>query len=510
DVTILIRDRKIEALTEFPNANPPINSPPRSSHDWDHPSAQISKQQPITPKDRNRLSMLRQDPSVASLLDTYDNNGRLDSTSLSNTPSAAEKECLVVLSPNAVARPFASCSVTRKRGTSPAPRKVISRIRRFADCPVPTSSFHLETLQDTVSNGPFHENKPEISLSDSPHTVDVNTPPVISSMEVELSYTSDDNPASAPKHTTESELRPAAEVFGFLLEKRRPRSMSMNREFPSIAPPSARPGTSNAPLNSKQSPSDSNNLRPGEVPAVTDTPSTVGSILMDPPHTAILERTRTPVVHGRLHEGSRTGQATATAVATGESRIPHDRRSLQIPSGSQKPTCEAHLSPKSPIEPVKRTLASTSSDDALHLAINAGGRQSGVPPKRDVPLPPRNMYRRSVSYGSRGVIPESKDAGLEVMGMAHVKGLKSNAGNMWNITNTAEDAGIMYSPGNPKFRLLMTPSHERALRLSYPSPASSSELSPVGQRMMAELRKQRQTRSERKKDRFAEAAIMQV
>jgi hypothetical protein len=53
------------------------------------------------------------------------------------------------------------------------------------------------------------------------------------------------------------------------------------------------------------------------------------------------------------------------------------------------------------------------------------------------------MHRRSVSYGSRGVIPESKDAGLEAMRVAHVKGLKSNVGNKENITSTAEDAGIM-------------------------------------------------------------------
>ena len=36
--------------------------------------------------------MLRQDPSVASLLDIYDNEGRLDRNAFSNTPSANEKE----------------------------------------------------------------------------------------------------------------------------------------------------------------------------------------------------------------------------------------------------------------------------------------------------------------------------------------------------------------------------------------------------------------------------------
>ena len=52
----------------------------------------------------------------------------------------------------------------------------------------------------------------------------------------------------------------------------------------------------------------------------------------------------------------------------------------------------------------------------------------------------------------------------------------------------------------------MTPSRERALLSSYPSPASSTELSPLGQKMMADLRKQRQVRGERRRSRLAEAA----
>lgn len=87
--TVTIRDRKVEALTEFPNANPPLDTP---THPSDDRSGEISNLQPVTPKDKNRLHMLRQDPSVASLLDMYDNKGCLDSKVFSNTPSATEKE----------------------------------------------------------------------------------------------------------------------------------------------------------------------------------------------------------------------------------------------------------------------------------------------------------------------------------------------------------------------------------------------------------------------------------
>jgi hypothetical protein len=87
--TVTIRDRKVEALTEFPNANPPLDTPTQELADS---SRKIWRSDPITPKDQNRLHVLRQDPSVASLLDMYDNQGRLDNKAFSNTPSANEKK----------------------------------------------------------------------------------------------------------------------------------------------------------------------------------------------------------------------------------------------------------------------------------------------------------------------------------------------------------------------------------------------------------------------------------
>ena len=90
--TVTIRDRKVEALTVFPNANPPLETPTRPSHDRTDSSGQVPELSPVTPKDQNRLRVLRQDPSVASLLNMYDNHGHLDSKAFSNTPTAHEKE----------------------------------------------------------------------------------------------------------------------------------------------------------------------------------------------------------------------------------------------------------------------------------------------------------------------------------------------------------------------------------------------------------------------------------
>jgi hypothetical protein len=392
------------------------------------------------------------------------------------------------------------------------------------------------------SNSASRESNSDTTLSDGPLTVDSDPHPSIPSVAVQPSYTSDDNPALPPKHTTESELRPAAEVFGFLLEKRRSRRLiSINRDLPlsatapwdfnsSINHVHDAPAT---PLNAKHSQSHLNDLRPAEVPASADTPSTVGSILVDPPHmAAILNHTRIPILHGRLHEGSNTGQPTVMAITPRVSRIPRGRRSLQIPSDWRTSTSETHSYSISPTEPVKTTSTLTPAYGALCSATNAADRPS-VPaphphPKDDATVAPalvRSAHRRSASYGSSRPIPGNWDAGLDAVKAARVKGSKPESVNKENIVGTTENAGMrplssftpvnashscIDSSGHPKSHLPMTPSRERALLSSYPSPASSTELSPLGQKMMADLRKQRQVRGERRRSRFAEASNTHV
>jgi len=308
------------------------------------------------------------------------------------------------------------------------------------------------------SDGAFCESNPDTTLTYSPHTVDFDPHSSISSVAVELSYTSDNNPALHPKHTIESELRPAAEVFGFLLEKRRShRSMTMNRELPLSAPSpwdvnSSTGHVHNAlatPLNAKHSPSHFNDLRPADASASTGTPSTVGSILVDPPHTAnILNHTRIPILHGRLHEGSNTGLPTTMAITTRASRIPGGRRNLQISSGRRASTSETYLS-LSPTEPVKPTLAPTYRSGALRSASDAANRPSVVVPHHSpeedasfAPVPMRSAHRRSASYGSRRPIPGNWDAGLDSIRMARIKGLKSDNVNKENSISTLENAGM--------------------------------------------------------------------
>ncbi len=113
--TVTVHERVKHSQTEFPNAYPPpdkanasLESNERAIYYENHKSTpnlheakkfrrtasgrrrRISdpRKVPFTPRDTNRLNRLRQDPSVVSLLNMYDDKGRLDERAFSNTPRA--------------------------------------------------------------------------------------------------------------------------------------------------------------------------------------------------------------------------------------------------------------------------------------------------------------------------------------------------------------------------------------------------------------------------------------
>ena len=323
----------------------------------------------------------------------------------------------------------------------------------------PASSFRLETPKDSEHGDTMFCESDRITASSDgsshPPRVDLNTHTIMPSMSVAPSYSSDDNPALAAKHTTESELRPATEVFGFLLEKRRSRrSISMPLTVPS-SPCDLNSSTSPwddvpaTPLNTKQS-SNPNDLRPVAASASVGTPSTVGSILVDPPNTAtILNHTRIPVVHSRLCEGPRMGQLTATAVTTRSSRIPRGRHSLQLDTRTS--VSETYSSPTTIKEPVKPSPAPACRSDALRSGTNAVRRPSipTAPPvslRLDASFAPghmRSAHRRSVSHGSNRPISAYANMEPVAIGVTGVKGLKADNSNKENIIGDTENAAGM-------------------------------------------------------------------
>ena len=82
--TVTVHNRILHSRTEFPNANRSGHSSPSHSPTRRHSSSHL------TPGDKNRLSRLRQDASVLSLLDIYDDTGRPNPQAFSNTPVRRE------------------------------------------------------------------------------------------------------------------------------------------------------------------------------------------------------------------------------------------------------------------------------------------------------------------------------------------------------------------------------------------------------------------------------------
>ncbi|KAI0765656.1 hypothetical protein BD413DRAFT_481915 [Trametes elegans] len=109
---VKVHGRTTHSRTEFPRANPPPSptkrpvatepeTPQQERHDDEHDLDEDHPHQPrlrevnFTPKDNSRIYALRQDPSVVSLLNMYDDNGCLDvhafaSASPTVAPTSAE------------------------------------------------------------------------------------------------------------------------------------------------------------------------------------------------------------------------------------------------------------------------------------------------------------------------------------------------------------------------------------------------------------------------------------
>ncbi|KZT64377.1 hypothetical protein DAEQUDRAFT_769731 [Daedalea quercina L-15889] len=246
--TVQVYARKQHSCTEFPKANPRIGDrrephTPRQTdghqeiaknhHDVVPPVPAV-KAVAYTPRDDNRLRALRRDPSVLSLLNMYDNHGRLDEHAFSNSP------------PNSA--PIQEGREQTKRGGSTlrqllgdgdkggeATEGDISWADRFlkeaGSAISSTSSLPLVT-PDNADNAFIdgisgEDDFPGTSLGNSDEFA--GNPLAISSLEVEVSGTSDaldpDQPIPIP--LVDAPVIPpktpqhANQVFGFLSERRR-------------------------------------------------------------------------------------------------------------------------------------------------------------------------------------------------------------------------------------------------------------------------------------------------
>ncbi|KAF8555997.1 hypothetical protein OG21DRAFT_1602549 [Imleria badia] len=219
--SVTIRSRTVHSRTVFPNAYPDVSFSPRRSL-TDSPRRR-SKSVPITPRDKNRLQALRQDPSVASLLNHYDDQGHLNSALFSNTPSP-QKE-------GGVQRRRTGSTLRQLLGHPSSPDLMngsvegdISWAEKFlgeTDGNSSVSSFGPRTPADTHFTHTLSTDD-KTALSIECDTSSANHP-TFSSLEVELSVSTDlahPQALNSPYGNSMSPQR-ASQVFGFLGDKKR-------------------------------------------------------------------------------------------------------------------------------------------------------------------------------------------------------------------------------------------------------------------------------------------------
>ncbi|KAI0640801.1 hypothetical protein C8Q79DRAFT_1099525 [Trametes meyenii] len=267
---VKVHGRTTHSRTEFPRANPPPSptkprsrrsepkTPAQDRHDnrsddgdddEDESRGPRLKEVNFTPKDNSRIYALRQDPSVVSLLNMYDDKGCLDVHAFAGTP------------PNPAPIPTEFEGKQPRQRTGSTLRQLLGESRpgymansnvtegdiswaeRFLDeqppDDSPPSSPALETPKDTLFSDEL--SAPHIAAADmTPSSIDADASinyPAISSMEVEVSGTdegtSDFEVVPAPKPIIEPKTpQRASEVFGFL--SRRNTMITKERDLPEI------------------------------------------------------------------------------------------------------------------------------------------------------------------------------------------------------------------------------------------------------------------------------------
>ncbi|KAI0923737.1 hypothetical protein AcV5_009206 [Taiwanofungus camphoratus] len=584
---VKVHERTLHSRTEFPNANPPLlphdepRTPEQEQQDrhGSNASRPPLKEVLFTPRDEGRLLALRRDPSVASLLNMYDEQGRLDSNAFSNTPPTPapihEGHEQRKRTGSTLRQLLGNPDVENSRHGNTTEGD-ISWAERFleeqdggASPRSSSSSLPPDTPTDTLFPHDLSERHitTNTSFSGFEHETSMNCP-AISSLEVEVSGTTETEASAIVSiadvpHVALDLKTPqrAAEVFGFLVERRKPM-----REHSLPALPLST-GTL-AKLNSESN-SSSSHLSPPTPDTATSSPTS-------------FEDSQSHVSHAQIRTATLTKLSTAPAVLNPfSSSTASSHYDSEAARHCENPTANLHSTDASPEGPKVRqaTTISTPSDVTnipasriprgprpqrpkqelsnvyqADLLIDDTHRCPSAPEARhksdmfrsttsaSIPLDPRIQrgtephntltpivllqHRRS---GSRASIIENMPSDLEDTDYVVYKATgPTRAGRAreldWEDKENSAEISPNPSPGYTKTTkpasglLPTTPLRSRSIfdvRFSNgdygdgvaPSPASSSELSPVAQDIMTNLRKQRmRAREADRRGRSARAA----
>ncbi|KAJ7066604.1 hypothetical protein C8F01DRAFT_1248600 [Mycena amicta] len=200
--TVTVHQRRRHASTEFPNAN-----------------RYTDEEEPLRRNNNSQLLGLRSDPSVASLLDLYDEHGRLPSQAFSNSPPK-EGRAQVVRSGSTLRQLLgnpcpAASSDSSDLGDISWAEQFLGETQSIAS----TASSPGIPTPDTDAHFPLQRSQIDIEQDLSASILD------ISSLEVELSDTVETPPRTAHNRSPYAVTDPntpqrASQIFGFLTRNR--------------------------------------------------------------------------------------------------------------------------------------------------------------------------------------------------------------------------------------------------------------------------------------------------
>ncbi|KAF5387351.1 hypothetical protein D9757_005793 [Collybiopsis confluens] len=562
---VKVHPRQQHTCTEFPLANRGVADdppPPRRRAQTVGPAATfgLADESEFT---STHLQGLRRDPSVASLLDLYDEHGQLPSKAFSNTPPKSRDGREQTRRNGSTLRELLG---EPHRNTSSSLEGDISWAERFlgeansTSASSSVSSLMLETPHSenvdsfAVSHSRFsdslllghkvhatHESTfiSEHNLSTSSSFM-INNDPAISSMDVELSAVTDRSQISRiidthhPNGTENACVnlktpRRASEVFGFLTEKKQKRKSQAVAEkdssesgfFANTPETAAAPSAS--PLHNELSQSNSRDIDifSGNIYHRTSSNQLPDSHTDSHPHAGRVDEftinTENPSQAPRtrvIMTGPTKVTITApTPMADGSDRptgrIPRGPRSLDEHRRRSKSRSRRNLKDENEFRPglIERSNAQNCSSEDPFTPVPSRPmklrRASSSIISTDAPavIIAKTSKKESKSRGhgsNKSLIASMKEnAGLTLSATPDIPftPIRSHSSSSVHSSKTSRSrsspSGTGPSRRSSLLRSVVTPESFRPPKGMTPSPASSSELSPVGKRIMMDARRQR-------------------
>ncbi|KAG6866585.1 hypothetical protein C0991_002073 [Blastosporella zonata] len=481
----------------------------------------------LQPKElSSHLLELRSHPSVASLLDMYDEQGRIPDQAFSNSPPSPErKERAQTRRNGSTLRQLlgepASVNSRNGNGAGSAEGDIswAERFLREADS-VSSVASSVDLRTPSIHNTHFHNQNNDISFA-TDYDLSTNTyeNPAISSMEVELSLadsipSAETRSAASPyKSPDPSTPQRASQVFQFLTERRRSAyNTDQERSLPDL-PSTFSVSSDGDSLNRSNGgrshfSDDSFDALAQPYPAIPNAPPSDTSI-SQPDYDIPLSKF-SPVINAlssRITIDAPSTNATPVNATETVWVAPNARRRdivnaptkviITAPTPSGKSETPSRI-PRGPRAQYRKTSGSSNKVRRTATLADRATNYAVTRTQRDpfTPLPSKNRHRRTPSGGSSSSsrsrhIEIGRPTRLSRRGSStrsmHSELDKENGGELTVKSTLPSTPMRSKSDSKPLFRGAITPS------MFHPPPTAdlSSDLSPVGKQLMMNVRQQR-------------------